>query len=417
MTAEASHVAANDVAPDDPSTHQTAAEDLLREQWRRTIARDPFAAAQWRVEEGGDWVWQPAGVEVRGNGNEWSALSWMVLRPHHMSGLTNFVVEVSISGKADAAGISFGPFKDFLTALDANAGKRRLQLEVDAIAGTWTFRVDGRLVTRHWWDSAVRGTADILAGTWTLKARFAEHVLFEDFAIHTFSSSCQASVIMTCHRFQQRLRVALRNWCHQSLASGAFEILVVNPQSPDGTRELIAATARSFSHVRVREIAAEPEIATNKGAMINRGVHASRGQWIWFTDADCLFPPDCLKNVLTHVDGRHNRLFYGQRRYLADAQTDALLSGRLDGLNDFAELARGAAVRPSENAPWGYTQIVHRSVLDRLPYRENINHFAHSDDVFATDCRRSRIQPEQIPGLFCLHLHHPFSWYGTDAYL
>ena len=39
-------------------------------------------------------------------------------------------MEVTISGKANAAGISFGAYKDFLTALEPAAGKRRLQLEM-----------------------------------------------------------------------------------------------------------------------------------------------------------------------------------------------------------------------------------------------------------------------------------------------
>jgi hypothetical protein len=393
------------------------AQEALLTEWRSCLDLDPVALSRWQIEEGGEWTWQASGTVVRGSANEWSAQSWLAFRPAQLEELGNFVVGVTISGKADAAGISFGPFKDFLAPLQAGGGKRRLQLEVDGAAGTWTFRVDGRLMTRHWWDSAVHGTDDLLAGTFTLKARLADEVLFEDFGVETFSSSCRVSVIMTCYRFQQRLRVSLRNWCLQSLPSGAFEILVVNPQSPDGTRELVAATARSFPHVRVREVPAGPEIARNKGAMINRAVKASRGEWIWFTDADCLFPPDCLKTVLNHVAGRPDRLFYGERRYLADGQTDSLLSGRLDSLADFEELALAARRQASENAPWGYTQVVHRSVLDRIPYREDINHFAHSDNVFVLECRRRRVKPEQIPGLFCLHLHHPFAWYGTDLYL
>jgi glycosyltransferase involved in cell wall biosynthesis len=194
-------------------------------------------------------------------------------------------------------------------------------------------------------------------------------------------------------------------------------VLVVNPQSPDGTRELLASTARSFPHVRVREVAVGHEIAKNKGTMLNAAIRASRGEWIWLTDADCLFPPDCLGSVLDQIAGRQNRLFYAQRRYLGEGQTDGLLSGRLDSLKDFSELAAAADGRSFENAPWGYTQIVHRSVLSNIGYCEHINHFAHCDDIFVQECRRRRVLPEQLPGLFCLHLHHPFSWYGTDAFL
>jgi hypothetical protein len=222
---------------------------------------------------------------------------------------------------------------------------------------------------------------------------------------------------MTCHRFLQRLRIALRNWCHQDLPSGAYEVLIVNPQSPDGTHEHIAAVARSFPHVRVREITVGADVITNKGAMINSAFAASHGEWIWLTDADCLFAPDCAGAVLQRIQDRNDHLFYGQRRYLAAAQTDALLAGRLDGLRDFQELAAAANWRPPENAPWGYTQIIHRRTFERVRYREGLNHFAHTDGIFTDDCRQQGISPKQVDGLYCLHMDHPFSWYGTDSFL
>ena len=155
----------------------------------------------------------------------------------------------------------------------------------------------------------------------------------------------------------------------------------------------------------------------NKGAMINRAIDASRGEWVWLTDADCLFPPNCAAEALKKVAGHSHKLFYGQRRYLAATQTDALLAGRLDGLNEFRQLSESQVFRPAENAPWGYTQIVHRSVFSRVRYREDLNHFAHSDGIFAQDCLRHGITAQQVEGLYCLHLDHPFSWYGTEAFL
>ncbi len=396
---------------------ERSASDVLASEWDRCRNDDPGSRANWKTDGDAEWIWQPSGVLLRNVLAEWCGLAWQACNDHRLRELGNFLIEASVSGKAEAAGISFGPFKDFLTHLEPSLGKRRVQLEVDAHSGTWTFRVDGRLASRCRWDSAVKSTGDILDGILTLKAHKADHVLFEDFAVATFSSSCQISIIMTCYRFQQRLRISLRNWCHQVLPSGAFEILVVNPESPDGTRELLAATARGFPHVRVREIAVPAGIAKNKGAMINHALRASRGEWIWLTDADCLFPSECLKDVLGHLRSTPCRLLYGQRRHLAECQTDGLLSGRFDGIKDFDELAHLADSSSADNAPWGYTQIVHRSVLGRVTYTEEINNFSQSDEVFVQDCRRLRIQVEQVPGLFCLHLHHPFSWYGTDAYL
>ena len=385
--------------------------------WQCALAGDPQMRARWQADQGGRWGWQADGLLIESTGTEWASFGWPECCNEDLQNLKNIVIGLTVSGKAQAAGLSFGHYKDFLADLDAPAGRRYLQLEVDFTAACWTFRVDGRLQNRRWWDSAVRTTADLTGGTLLLKARGAEHVLFQDLTLHTFQASCQLSVVMTCYRFLQRLRVALRSWCHQSLPSGAYEVLIVNPGSPDGTHEHLAAVAHSYPHLRVREVPVGLELVKNKGAMINRAVKASRGQWIWLADSDCLFPSDAAETVLAYVQSRPARLFYGQRRYLSAVETNALLAGRLDPVRDFELLCRRSPPRAPENAPWGYTQIVPRTVLESIPYHEGFNHFAHSDGAFTEECRRRHIFPEAVPGLFCLHLDHPFAWYGTDMFL
>jgi len=120
---------------------------------------------------------------------------------------------------------------------------------------------------------------------------------------------------------------------------------------------------------------------------------------------------------LEQVRAQRNALYYGQRRHLSAGPTAELLAGRLDGLREFEAVERRASPHAQDNAPWGYTQIVHRSTLERVPYRESINQFAHSDSVFIDDCRRRRILPVRVGGLCCLHLDHPFAWHGTDIFL
>lgn len=384
--------------------------------WQRSVEGDFEAQARWEID-GGKWNWTNDGVRVKGTGPEWLTLRWLGWNGEDTRKLKNFVIELTVTGKAEAAGLSFGPFKDFLAPVDCQTGPRHLQLEVEVDAGRWAFRVNGQLQKRCWWDAAVTGIDDILQGGLNLKVRNVDEVTFHRLGLHPLESSCQLSVIITCYRFLQRLRLSLRNWCHQNLPSGSYEILVVNPQSPDGTHEHLAAVARSYPHVRIREIAVGTALVKNKGAMINQAVAASRGEWIWLTDADCLFGPDSAARVLKQIGGRRENLFYGERRFLTATQTDALLAGRMDPLREFDELAGTAVARQSEKYQWGYTQIVRRSTLERLPYDEKFNHFAHSDGMFAEACRRNGVMPRPIEGLFCLHLDHPFSWYGSDTFL
>jgi hypothetical protein len=389
----------------------------FRMQWDLALEGVPEARKQWTTVEGGKWSWEKEGLRVSSSGEDWSGYQWVEARSGTLQAMENFMVEVTISGEAEAAGLSFGPFKDFLVKIDLTQGRRRLQVEVDGRAGRWAFRVDGQLVERQWWDSAVQSTKDLLNGTLLLKSQQVENVLFQDLAFCTFNSSTELGVIMTCQRFLQRLRVSLRNWLHQSLDTGAIEIIVVNPHSNDGTHDYLAAVAASYPHVRVRELLVPKEFETNKGAMINHAVSRSQSEWLWLTDADCLFSPNCAEEALKQINGKRNHLFFGQRRFLSSSYTDALLTGRIDGLADFHLLACKTEPRSPENEPWGYTQIMHRSILERVRYPETYNHFAHSDGTFIEKCKRNRIKVEQIPGLFCLHLDHPFAWYGTDRFL
>lgn len=385
--------------------------------WPLALSASQSASPNWQVIDGGAWSWDADAVGVKGTGPEWIALRWLGWSAEQARALAHFSIELTVSGKAGAAGLSFGAFKDFLVCLDESPGPHELELEIDAAAGCWAFRIDGRLMRRAWWDSAVHCVDDLLDGELRLKVRHAKQVMFQDLNIRKVERVCQLSVIVTCYRFLQRLRLSLRNWCHQTLPADAYEVLVVNPQSPDGTHEHLSAVARSYPHLRVREITVDAALALNKGAMINRAVEMSRGQWIWLTDADCVFGPDVTTHVLSQLNGETNFLFFGERRFLSADQTDALLSGRADALRDFDELAATAESGRREEFQWGYTQIVHRSTLARLRYTEEFNHFAHSDGMFAEACKRAGIKPRKIPGLFCLHLDHPFSWYGSEMFL
>ena len=392
------------------------AHDLVRE-WNQAIAGDLQTRAEWQVAEGGVWTWQSNGLHTENNGTDWSNINWQRCGEAVLRGLKNFVIEVWISGKAEAAGLSFGPYKDFLAPLEPEMGIRYLQVEVDVTAGRWAFRVDGRLMARNWWDSAIQSTEDIVNGALSLKGQHIEHVLFQDLTIHTFASSCHVSIVIPCYRFLQRLKVSLHNWCHQDVLPGTYEVLVVNPDSPDGTHEYLNAVASSYPHVRVREVAVESTLATNKGKMINRAVAVSQGEWIWLADADALFAPGSVAIVMPEIKEQRPYLFYGQRRYLTIGQTNALIAGRIDGLAEFEALAQSTLPRGSHNAPWGYTQIVHRSVMEHVRYREEFNHFAQSDMLFVEDCKRRGVIPQQIERLVCLHLEHPFAWYGTSTFL
>jgi len=378
--------------------------------------REALDAARWRVLEGnGSWRRRAGEVLLAGSGADWCALALPAAARNALRTGDEVAIEATIAGSATSAGLSFGPYLDFLAPLPAGAWPRRLSLELHAGSDTWTFRVDGRL-TRPRWDGTP-GTGRMLDGVPSLKALGPAEVAFTDVTVRRFPVRCQLSVVLTCHRFLQRLRIALLAWCRQDAPAGSFEVIVVNPASPDGTAEHLAAVAMSFPGVRIRELFVDAP--AHKSVLINHAVRASGGDWVWLTDADCLFPSTAVRLVLSELDrglAGQQRLLFGGRRHLRRADTDALLAMALDGVRDFTALAGRADAAAPEHYPWGYTQIVPRQLLLDIPYREDMRHFAHSDGAFVDACRRQGIEPSPVEGLYCLHLSHPFAWFGTHAY-
>lgn len=102
--------------------------------------------------------------------------------------------------------------------------------------------------------------------------------------------------------------------------------------------------------------------------------------------------------------------------WLAAAPTRALLAGRVDPAAEFGELARAHGPQAPHSETWGHCQILPRTVAKRVRYCERTRHFAHTGVRFAEDCRAAGLQPRRIPGLLCLHLEHPFAWYGTREF-
>ncbi len=375
---------------------------------------DPLPADSW-IPDQASWSFDGGRTILRG-GRDWAWAESGSFDSARLRAIGRFLASVSVRGEAEAAGLSFGPYKDFLAPLRSAHGARLVQVDVDAESGHWGLRVDGTVAQRAWWDAAVRSVDDVLGGVLTLKAKGARDVTFEAAAVRPLASRCRLSVVLTCFRFSRRLQVALSSWCRQTLPSGALEVLVVNPESPDGTHEVVASFATAYPEVHVRELPASRGRARNKGYLINRALEVARGDWIWLSDADCVFPRDAAERALAAAASTRT-LYFGERRHLPEQETQALLAGRVDAADEFPSLLAAVEGRPRDAAPWGYCQLFHRSVLAHARYRENVDNFSTSDYQFVDDCRRHGVEPVLAGGLVCLHLSHPFAWFGTDAFL
>jgi hypothetical protein len=345
--------------------------------------------------EGGEWAWKDTGCDGA-----------------FLQSLGNVGIDVWVEGRAAAAGFSFGDYKDLLAPVD---GERFLHLEIDWYARRWTFQGDARIGPRQWWDTRINSVEDLLHEPLFFKAHHPRGVVFRDLCLRPFESSCRLSVIITCHRFARRLRVCLKSWGAQALPSGALEIIVVNPGSPDDTHAVVFDAAREYPRVRIRELTANAASWRNKGRLINQGVAASSGEWIWLTDADCLFPPDAASMALARAQSASS-LFYCERRHLTMPATRALLARQHDEPLNVAQLL-GQTRADRNNVPWGYCQLFHRSVYEGIRYREDVDSFSNSDIIFVETCAANGVETTPLDDLTCLHMVHPWSWQGAPHLL
>ncbi|MDQ6768143.1 MAG: glycosyltransferase [Candidatus Eremiobacteraeota bacterium] len=97
-----------------------------------------------------------------------------------------------------------------------------------------------------------------------------------------------ASVVIPAFNAERMLGDCLRALDGQSLPASEFEVIVVDDGSTDATGEV----ARSFGARVIRQ----PN--RGAGAARNAGTRAARGEWVAFTDADCIPARSWLRSLV-----------------------------------------------------------------------------------------------------------------------
>jgi glycosyltransferase involved in cell wall biosynthesis len=113
------------------------------------------------------------------------------------------------------------------------------------------------------------------------------------------SSALELSVILTTYQRPKHLERSLASLALQRGVAGRFEVIVADDGSQDATHEVVHEFARR-ADFPVR-LTTHPHIGYRVSLCRNDGVRASRGEYLLFSDADCILPPD---HLATHLRAR-----------------------------------------------------------------------------------------------------------------
>ena len=114
------------------------------------------------------------------------------------------------------------------------------------------------------------------------------------------SLELQCSVVIPTYNRAEELRATLASLA-KIHAPGAWEVIVVDNNSPDNTRQVVAEAGVNFP-VELRYLF-EPQVG--RSAALNSGIKAARGKVLATTDDDVRFEPDWLQEAVAALHSYH----------------------------------------------------------------------------------------------------------------
>jgi len=235
------------------------------------------------------------------------------------------------------------------------------------------------------------------------------------------------SILVCCYRFLQRFRVFLQSLSSQTLGCERFEVVVVNPQSPDGLSEYLAlyndggsmsVPGKGRLAPPVVEVKISEAFRRNRGYMIQRAFEASRGRVVMAADGDIVLSPCLLEKALATVHKNPNVVLGAYRNFLTPHSTAQIVAGLLNPIRNFDALRReDCQEKDGYRGVLGYCQIVRREAFEQVGYPEEFDKINQSDIEFVARLERIGMHAQRLEGETVLHLHHERNWDGIDSFM
>lgn len=191
----------------------------------------------------------------------------------------------------------------------------------------------------------------------------------------------RVSLIVIAYREADRIALTLRSILAQA-GGPAFEVIVVDDGSPDGTGEIVAALAADEPRLRLVRLPQN----VGRGLARAAGVAAARGTMVGFVDADITLPADWLARCVAALPG------HAGVGGIALPDGDAAVVARLTGV--------ALRPQPGSRAVTGNNVLFEGAVLRTIPFPDTP---LGEDFRLVSRLERAGHRFATVPGLVVLH--------------
>ena len=172
------------------------------------------------------------------------------------------------------------------------------------------------------------------------------------------------SIIICSYNRASYISDALTSLYNQSSELDNFEVIIVDNNSTDNTKEVYAAWRQTNNNGHFTFIS-----ETKQGASFarNTGAAIAKGQWVCFMDDDAVATPNYVENILKHIHNKPDAVGFGGRiipKYIpSEPKWMSYYVSSLVGNFDYAPIA---CAFENGKYPLESNMIVKKSVYDQI---------------------------------------------------
>jgi glycosyltransferase involved in cell wall biosynthesis len=172
------------------------------------------------------------------------------------------------------------------------------------------------------------------------------------------------SIIICSYNRASYISDALTSLYCQSAGLNAFEVIIVDNNSTDNTKEVYTAWRQTNNNGQFTFIS-----ETKQGASFarNTGAAIAKGQWVCFMDDDAVATPNYVENILKHIHNKPDAVGFGGRiipKYIpSEPKWMSYYVSSLVGNFDYAPIA---CAFENGKYPLESNMIVKKSVYDQI---------------------------------------------------